>query len=97
MSTAENQTRAGVLFAIAAYSMWGFAPMYFKLLEFMPAMEILVHRIVWSAVVLVLLIALRYQWPKVKLALASKKSDAKLVGCRHFTGCKLAPIYLGGQ
>lgn len=73
MSTAENQTRAGVLFAIAAYSMWGFAPMYFKLLEFMPAMEILVHRIVWSAVVLVLLIALRYQWPKVKLALASRK------------------------
>lgn len=73
MSTAENQTRAGVLFAIAAYSMWGFAPMYFKLLEFMPAMEILVHRIVWSAVVLVVLIALRYQWPKVKLALASRK------------------------
>ncbi len=73
MSTAENQTRAGVLFAIAAYSMWGFAPMYFKLLEFMPAMEILVHRIVWSAVVLVLLIVLRYQWPKVKLALTSRK------------------------
>lgn len=73
MSTAENQTRAGVMFAIAAYGMWGFAPMYFKLLEFMPAMEILVHRIVWSAVILVLLILLGSQWPKVKTALASKK------------------------
>ena len=76
MSAAQaenNDTKVGVFSAIAAYTMWGFAPMYFKLLEFMPAMEILVHRIVWSAVVLVLLIALRYQWPKVKLALASRK------------------------
>lgn len=73
MTTTESRARAGVFFAIAAYSMWGFAPMYFKLLDAMPATEILVHRIVWSAVVLVVLIALRRQWSKIKVALTSRK------------------------
>lgn len=73
MTNTENRARAGVFFAIAAYSMWGFAPMYFKLLESMPATEILVHRIVWSAVVLVVLLAIRNQWSKIRTALSSKK------------------------
>lgn len=69
----DQHARAGVLFAIVAYSMWGFAPMYFKLLAYMPATEILVHRIVWSGVVLLLLVALRNQWPKIKAAIKSRK------------------------
>ncbi|WP_100643502.1 EamA family transporter RarD [Alteromonas facilis] len=73
MTTSEQQTRAGVLFAIAAYGMWGFAPMYFKLLQYMPATEILVHRVVWSAVILIVLITLRNNWSKVKAAITSKK------------------------
>ncbi|MDM7859175.1 EamA family transporter RarD [Alteromonas sp. ASW11-36] len=68
----DQQTRAGVLFAIAAYSMWGFAPMYFKLLDFMPATEILVHRVVWSAILLLILVVLRNQWPKIKAAITSR-------------------------
>lgn len=69
----DQHARAGVLFAIVAYSMWGFAPMYFKLMAYMPATEILVHRIVWSGVVLLLLVALRNQWPKIKAAIKSRK------------------------
>lgn len=42
------RTRQGVLFAIAAYTMWGIAPIYFKLLATVPALEILSHRIIWS-------------------------------------------------
>ena len=42
------RTRQGVLFAIAAYTMWGIAPIYFKLLAAVPALEILSHRIIWS-------------------------------------------------
>lgn len=71
MST--DQTKAGVLLAIAAYSMWGFAPIYFKLLLAMPALEILVHRIVWSVVILLLLILVLKQHPKVIAALKSPK------------------------
>ena len=65
--------RSGVLFAVAAYAMWGFAPLYFKLLMFMPALEILMHRVVWSALVLSLLIVMLQQWPSVLRAMGSKK------------------------
>ena len=62
-----------MLLAIAAYGMWGFAPMYFKLLLAMPAAEILMHRIVWSMLILVILIVVSKQLNKVKIALRDNK------------------------
>lgn len=48
--TPEEQTNAkkGVLLAIGAYTMWGIAPIYFKTITFVPALEILSHRVIWS-------------------------------------------------
>lgn len=69
----SNQTKIGVLLAIAAYSMWGFAPIYFKLLLAMPALEILVHRIVWSIVLLLALLLVLKQHHKVLAAIKNKK------------------------
>lgn len=52
--------RSGVLLGIGAYSIWGLFPLYFKLLEPAGAAEVLAHRIGWSLVfVLLLLAALR--------------------------------------
>ncbi|XOV81324.1 MAG: EamA family transporter RarD [Aestuariibacter sp.] len=53
--------------------MWGFAPMYFKLLLTMPAVEILMHRVVWSVAVLVLMVVLLKQHQKVRKALLNTK------------------------
>ena len=39
----------------------------------MPALEILMHRVVWSALVLSLLIVMLQQWPSVLRAMGSKK------------------------
>jgi len=52
------RTRQGVLFAIAAYTMWGIAPIYFKLLATVPALEILSHRIIWSFILVFALVLL---------------------------------------
>lgn len=71
--SAANRTQVGVMCAIAAYTMWGIAPMYFKQLQMMPAMEVLMHRVVWSAVILVGLIAGMRQWPKVVAAVCSRR------------------------
>lgn len=46
----------GVLSALAAYLMWGFMPLYWKLLDDVPAPDILAHRIVWSFVFSALLV-----------------------------------------
>ena len=42
-----KQTRQGVLLALAAYFIWGIAPAYFKLIYYVPADEILTHRVIW--------------------------------------------------
>ena len=40
---------SGSLAALAAFSIWGFMPIYFKQLAQVPSLEILCHRIVWSS------------------------------------------------
>ena len=69
----DKAVKSGVLFAIAAYTMWGIAPMYFKLIGQVPAMEILMHRIIWSVLVLVLLVAVTGKINKVKQAILNPK------------------------
>lgn len=54
MSLSREQKLGGI-FAASAYSLWGLAPLYFKQIDFIPASEILIHRIVWSFLLLVLL------------------------------------------
>lgn len=49
MATSDNHdTKAGFLFASGAYFIWGFLPLYLKLLAHVPAWEVVPHRILWS-------------------------------------------------
>ena len=41
--------RSGVWIAIAAYVAWGLMPLYWHLLKAVPAMQVMAHRVVWSA------------------------------------------------
>lgn len=52
----------GLLQAFAAYGAWGFFPIYFKALGGLPALEILAHRIPWSALFMAGYVALRGRW-----------------------------------
>ena len=54
--------RAGLLFGVGAFTWWGLCPGYFPLLLPAGSIEVLAHRIVWSALclVLVLLVARRF-------------------------------------
>ena len=38
----------GFAFALAAYLMWGFLPIYMKALADVPTLEVLAHRVIWS-------------------------------------------------
>lgn len=57
-------TPKGVLTAFFAFLIWGFFPVYFKLLQAYGAVEIMGHRIVWTfvGIVLVILITRHWQW-----------------------------------
>ncbi|MEU2612976.1 EamA family transporter RarD [Micromonospora sp. NPDC007271] len=52
-----NQTRLGYLYGFGAYLIWGFFPIYLKLLRPAGPVEILAHRIVWSVIFVALLLA----------------------------------------
>ncbi|KDO21685.1 RarD protein [Saprolegnia parasitica CBS 223.65] len=47
-------TTTGVLQLTAAFTIWGFIPIYWKQLESTPALQLVCHRLVWSCLVLVL-------------------------------------------
>ncbi|MCT8868609.1 MULTISPECIES: EamA family transporter RarD [Shewanella] len=51
----DTEYRKGILLAVSAYCMWGFAPLYFKLLHHVSATEILLHRVIWSFVFMVII------------------------------------------
>lgn len=40
--------RAGFIYALIAYLLWGFLPFYMKAVAHIPAIEVVAHRIVWS-------------------------------------------------
>lgn len=49
---AATEARRGVVFGLLAYGSWGFFPLFFKALAAVPPLEVLAHRIVWSALFL---------------------------------------------
>jgi len=83
-----KQTRQGVLLALAAYFIWGIAPAYFKLIDFVPASEILTHRIIWSFFFMVALISVSRQWPQLKRLLSQPKKILLLA---------LSAVLIGGN
>jgi chloramphenicol-sensitive protein RarD len=55
-TSAPARRRGGVLFGVGAFTWWGLCPGYFPLLLPSGSLEVLAHRIVWSALVLVLVL-----------------------------------------
>ncbi len=41
--------RRGYILGLSAYTIWGLFPLYFKAIAAVPAIEIIIHRVLWSA------------------------------------------------
>lgn len=52
----EQNVKKGVLYGISAYLLWGFLPIYWKLLESASAGVVLAHRIIWSFIFMIIFI-----------------------------------------
>lgn len=59
---ASTDAGRGVLFAIAAYTLWGLLPLYMKLLDTVPPLQVVAHRVLWS---LALLGAMAIAWRRI--------------------------------
>ncbi|MBR7888781.1 EamA family transporter RarD [Marinomonas sp. A79] len=76
----QTSSKSGVLYALTAFTLWAIAPIYFKEMSFVPAQEILAHRVIWSfLLVLALIFILRYTKALVTVLKAPKILAAMLV------------------
>ena len=62
----------GLLYGIIAYILWGFFPIYWRLLQEVPAIELLGHRIAWSFLLLAVVILFMRQWSGFRSALNAR-------------------------
>ncbi|HEX8345223.1 MAG TPA: EamA family transporter RarD [Actinoplanes sp.] len=81
-----TELRRGYLYGLTAYVMWGFFPLYFKLLQPSSPLEILAHRVVWSVVVVGLLLSGMRNWRFLGPLLRTRR----LLG-----GVTLAAVFIG--
>jgi chloramphenicol-sensitive protein RarD len=69
----KSEFNKGVIYALTAYGLWGIAPLYFKYIDYIPAPEILMHRIIWSFALLLLMVLIGGQVGEVKKVLKMPK------------------------
>lgn len=78
------ETTKGVLYGLAAYTLWGSFPLYFALFQGIPAWEVLIHRVIWSCLFLAIVISLLTRWSAVIAALKQPKRLGFVLGCAVF-------------
>ena len=82
--------RLGIAYGVTAYALWGVFPLVFRLLRTVTPVEILLHRVVWSFVVVAVLLAVQRHrgW------LAALRHDRRRVGRLAAAGVLVAANWL---
>lgn len=75
----DGDTPQGLAFAVTAYVMWGFLPLYMKLVSHMSAAEVVAHRIIWSLPIAIVVLAVLRRTSDVRDALRSPRM--LVMGC----------------
>lgn len=71
-------TRRGTLYGAGAYLLWGLFPLYWPLLAPSAPLEVLAHRILWSLVVVVVLLAVTRRVEQVRAAVRDRRRLAQI-------------------
>jgi chloramphenicol-sensitive protein RarD len=67
----RRESASGVIYAGAAFLIWGVGPIYWKALAAVSPVEIICHRVIWSFVFLLILIIATRRWQEFRSALKS--------------------------
>lgn len=78
------EARSGLLYGLAAHACWGLMPLYVALLLHVGSLEFLLHRILWSALLLAGLLSLTGKWKEAGEALRSPRTAWLLAGSTVF-------------
>jgi chloramphenicol-sensitive protein RarD len=69
-----TQTGKGVAAIIAACTIWGLSPIFYKQVSHIPALEVLAHRVWWSMVLFVLVLAAQSRLGDIRTALSTRRN-----------------------
>lgn len=69
-----SEMRLGVIYAISAYLIYGFMPIYMNLLSRVPPTQIMAHRVIWSLVLLAVVASVSRRWRDIRAALANRRT-----------------------
>lgn len=70
-SSQDQDTLAGFAYALTAYVLWGFLPLFMKSIAHIPPVEVVAHRVIWSAPLAAGLLLVTGRTAELKAALKS--------------------------
>lgn len=76
---AIDTARTGLAYGLLAYGLWGVLPIYFKALAAVSPLDIVAHRILWSLLFLVVLLAVTRAWDQVRAGLRQRRTMGLLI------------------
>ena len=77
---AKASGRAGILFGVGAYGLWGILPLYFLALEPAGPVEIVAGRVAFSLVFCLILVTVMRGWRQLRTVASSMRTVATLAG-----------------
>lgn len=64
----------GILYALGAYILWGFSPLFWKMLSTVPAMQTTAHRVLWAFLLGAVAVSIQGGWGNIRRTLHDPKT-----------------------
>src|SRR5690625_374348 len=90
-------SRQGLAAGVGAYLLWGFLPLYFPLLEPASALDISAHRVVWSWLVCLLLLAITARFGEYTALLRNRQRMSRLALAALLLSANWLILLIGGH
>jgi chloramphenicol-sensitive protein RarD len=81
----------GNLYSVGAYTLWGIFPIFWKLIQSVPALEIIAHRIIWTLLFTSSVLIITREWQDFQAVIKQRRilmpyvATAALLGINWFT------------
>ncbi|MEZ5648475.1 MAG: EamA family transporter RarD [Alphaproteobacteria bacterium] len=79
--TNTHDKHIGFLAAVLAYTLWGMLPIYWHSMAAISPLEILSHRILWSALVTIIAMTILGRWGDIRLLLKNRRTSMAAMAC----------------
>lgn len=82
----RNQNLVGTWYAVTAFGLWGFLPIYWKLLQQVSPYEIVAHRVLWTLMLTLSLLFVQRRIADIKEVFKNKKNLKRVIFCALLLG-----------